>query len=285
MRTISHYEILEKLGEGGMGVVWKARDIRLDRFVAIKLLPPDRIADPERRRRFVTEARAASALNHPRIITIYDIDQSDGADFIAMEYVAGKTLEELIPAKGMKPDNVIRYGIQIADALAAAHAAGIVHRDLKPANVIVMENGQLKVLDFGLAKLREATDALSEVENTRTIRAGHRTEDGAIVGTIAYMSPEQAEGKKVDARSDIFSFGSLLYEMLTGRTAFRGDSKVSTLAAILRAASIVVSAQNAAPASAARRWHFKSGLLETHAIKHRALCFRDRPRSLGRSRR
>ena len=235
MRTISHYEILEKLGEGGMGVVWKARDIRLDRFVAIKLLPPDRTADPERRRRFVTEARAASALNHQRIITIYDIDQSDGADFIAMEYVAGKTLEELIPAKGMKPDNVIRYAIQIADALAAAHAAGIVHRDLKPANVMVMENGQLKVLDFGLAKLREATGALSEAENTRTIRAEHRTEDGAIVGTISYMSPEQAEGKTVDARSDIFSFGSVLYEMLTGRTAFRGDSKVSTLAAILRA--------------------------------------------------
>jgi len=234
MRTVSHYEMIEKLGEGGMGVVWKARDTRLDRFVAIKFLPPDKISDPERKRRFAQEARAASALNHPRIITIYDIDHADGADFIVMEFVAGKTLEQLIPAKGMKVADAVRYAMQIADALAAAHAAGIVHRDLKPANVIVSDSGQVKVLDFGLAKLQEETGT-SEIEHTRTIAQEARTEAGTIVGTTCYMSPEQAEGKKVDARSDIFSFGSVLYEMLTGKRAFRGDSKMSTLAAILRA--------------------------------------------------
>ena len=234
MRTVSHYELIEKLGEGGMGVVWKARDTRLDRFVAIKFLPPDKTSDPDRKRRFAQEARAASALNHPRIITIYDIDHADGADFIVMEFVAGKTLEQLIPAKGMKVDDAVRYAMQIADALAAAHAAGIVHRDLKPANVIVSDSGQVKVLDFGLAKLQEEA-ATSEVEHTRTIALEAKTEAGTIVGTTCYMSPEQAEGKKVDARSDIFSFGSVLYEMLTGKRAFRGDSKMSTLAAILRA--------------------------------------------------
>jgi len=233
MRTVSHYELLEKLGEGGMGVVWKARDTRLERFVAIKFLPPEKTADPERRRRFAQEARAASALNHPRIITIYDIDHADGSDFIAMEYVAGKTLERLIPPKGMKVAEAVRYGMQIADALAAAHAAGIVHRDLKPANVMVSDAGQVKVLDFGLAKLRDEA-VFDESENTRTIAEAANTEQGTIVGTLAYMSPEQAEGKKVDARSDIFAFGALLYEMLTGKRAFRADTKVSTLAAILR---------------------------------------------------
>jgi serine/threonine protein kinase len=234
MRTVSHYELIEKLGEGGMGVVWKARDTRLDRLVAIKFLPPDKTSDPERKRRFAQEARAASALNHPRIVTIHDIDHADGADFIVMEFLGGKTLEQLIPPKGMKVIDALRYAIQIADALAAAHAAGIVHRDLKPANVIVSDAGQVKVLDFGLAKLQEDTST-SEVDYTRTIAQDVKTEAGTIVGTTSYMSPEQAEGKKVDARSDIFSFGSVLYEMLTGKRAFRGDSKMSTLAAILRA--------------------------------------------------
>ncbi|HWC97100.1 MAG TPA: protein kinase [Candidatus Sulfopaludibacter sp.] len=233
MRTVSHYEMIEKLGEGGMGVVWKGRDTRLDRFVAIKFLPPERTADPDRKRRFAQEAKAASALNHPRIITIYDIDHADGSDFIVMEYVAGKTLEQLIPPKGMKMADAVRYATQIADALAAAHAAGIVHRDLKPANVIVSDTGQVKVLDFGLAKLTEEASS-SEVDNTRTIAELAKTEAGTIVGTTCYMSPEQAEGKKVDARSDIFSFGAVLYEMLTGKRAFQGDSKMSTLASILR---------------------------------------------------
>jgi serine/threonine protein kinase len=234
MRTVSHYELLEKLGEGGMGVVWKGRDTRLERFVAIKFLPPDRTADPERKRRFIQEARAASALNHPRIITIYDIDHAEGADFIVMEYVSGKTLEQLIPAKGMKVPEAVRYAMQIADALAAAHAAGIVHRDLKPANIMVSDSGQVKVLDFGLAKLQEQNSS-TEVENTRTIKQIVKTEEGTIVGSTCYMSPEQAEGNKVDARSDIFSFGSVLYEMLTGKRAFRGETKMATLAAVLRA--------------------------------------------------
>src|ERR1017187_3230896 len=154
-KTISHYEIVEQLGEGGMGVVYKARDARLNRFVAIKVLPHDKVADAERKRRFIQEAQAASALNHPNIITIYDIGQADGVDFIAMEYVAGKTLDRLIPKNGMRLAEALKYAVQIANALARAHAAGIVHRDIKPSNVIVSEEGLVKVLDFGLAKLTE----------------------------------------------------------------------------------------------------------------------------------
>ena len=226
-KTLDHYQITEKLGEGGMGVVYKARDTHLDRFAAIKVLPPEKVSDPERKRRFIQEAKAASALNHPSIITIYDIDQADGVDFIAMEYVAGKTLDELIPRKGMRLSLALKYAVQIADALARAHGAGIIHRDLKPSNVMVDEHGLVKVLDFGLAKLTEA--AAPEAETVST-----RTGEGAIVGTVAYMSPEQAEGKRIDTRSDIFSFGSMLYEMLTGQRAFRGDTRASTIASILK---------------------------------------------------
>jgi tetratricopeptide (TPR) repeat protein/predicted Ser/Thr protein kinase len=229
-RTISHYEITEKLGEGGMGVVYKASDSHLKRFVALKVLPPEKVSDPERKQRFVQEARAASALNHPNIVTVHDIDHSDGVDFIAMEYVEGKTLGELIGRKGLKLNEALKYAVQIADALAKAHAAGIVHRDLKPGNVMVTSEGRVKVLDFGLAKLTE-TAAVGPEDSTLTEKPS--TELGVIVGTASYMSPEQAEGKKVDARSDIFSFGSLLYEMLTGRRAFRRDSTTLTLAAIL----------------------------------------------------
>jgi eukaryotic-like serine/threonine-protein kinase len=238
-RTISHYEILEKLGEGGMGVVYKAKDTHLDRFVAIKVLPPERVTDPERRRRFMQEAKAASALNHPNIITIHDIASESGRDFIAMEYVAGKALNQLISRKGLPLGEALKYGVQIADALAAAHAAGIIHRDLKPGNVMIggtpERAGFVKVLDFGLAKLTDKVEA-GEREFTETMRqdAAPSTEDGVILGTVAYMSPEQAEGKKVDTRSDIFSFGAVLYEMLTGRRAFQRDSKLSTLTAILR---------------------------------------------------
>jgi serine/threonine protein kinase len=216
-KTISHHQILEKLGEGRMGVVYKARDTHLDRFVALKILPAEKVADPDRRRRFVQEAKAASALNHPHIVTIHDIDEADGVHFIAMEYVDGKTLDQLIPRHGMRLNEALKVAVQIADALAAAHEAGIVHRDLKPGNLMMTEKGQVKVLDFGLAKLTEKI--LPSAEDA-TLTAKPDTEEGKILGTVAYMSPEQAEGKKVDARSDIFSFGSVLYEMVTGRRAF-----------------------------------------------------------------
>src|SRR5437899_7338016 len=233
-QRLLHYEVVEKLGEGGMGVVYKARDTHLDRFVAIKVLPPEKVADPERRRRFTQEAKAASALNHPNIITIHDIDEADGMYFISMEFVAGKTLGGLIPRHGMRLGELLKYAIQIADALARAHAAGIIHRDLKPGNIMVTEQGLVKVLDFGLAKLTE-TAPLNENDATCTLRQPQPvTEEGTIVGTVAYMSPEQAEGKMVDAPSDIFSFGSVMYEMLTGRRAFQHDTKAATIAAILR---------------------------------------------------
>ncbi|RPJ60075.1 MAG: serine/threonine-protein kinase [Acidobacteria bacterium] len=231
-QTLSHYRILEKIGEGGMGVVYRAEDTRLKRSVALKLLPADRLSDPERKRRFVREARAASALNHPHIVTIHDIDQDDGLDFIAMEYVAGKTLDRQIPRKGMGLDKALGLGIQIADALAAAHAAGIIHRDLKPSNIMVTDSGQVKILDFGLAKLTERSEP--DAEEDRSTGSSARTEAGMILGTVTYMSPEQAQGKKVDARSDIFSFGAVLYEMISGRRAFEGESVGESLAAIIR---------------------------------------------------
>jgi serine/threonine protein kinase len=232
-KVLAQYRITEKLGEGGMGIVWKARDTHLDRFVAIKILPPEKVSDPERKRRFVQEAKTASALNHPNIIHIYDIAESDGAPFIAMEYVLGKTLGELIGRKGLRVNDVLHYAVQIAGALDKAHSAGIIHRDLKPSNLMVTSDGLVKVLDFGLAKLTEPTQGDSG--ETQTVRAGPPdTEEGVVLGTAAYMSPEQAEGKAIDARSDIFSFGALLYEMVTGRRAFHGDSKLSTLSAILK---------------------------------------------------
>ncbi len=233
-RVLAQYQISEKLGEGGMGIVWKARDTHLDRFVALKTLPAERLSDPERKRRFVQEAKAASALNHPNIVHIYDVAETDGTQYISMEYVPGKTLDQLIGRKGLRLGEALKYALQIADALAQAHSAGIVHRDLKPSNIIVTQNGLVKVLDFGLAKLTEVAADQSEETALITERDAPKTEEGAIVGTVAYMSPEQAEGKKVDARSDIFSFGSLLYEMVTGNEPFRRDSKLSTLSAILR---------------------------------------------------
>jgi len=233
-QTIGHYRIAEKLGEGGMGVVYRALDTHLDRPVAIKVLRGDAVANPERKRRFVQEAKAASALNHPNIITIYDIDSSGGVDFMAMEYVAGRTLGSAIGRKGLDVAETLKYAVQIADALARAHGAGIVHRDLKPSNIMIDEHGLVKVLDFGLAKLTGPAED-DELAPTQTLRAGREeTEEGTILGTVAYMSPEQAQGRKVDARSDIFSFGSVLYEMITGRRAFQGENKISTLSAILR---------------------------------------------------
>lgn len=231
-QQLGHYKIFEKLGEGGMGIVYKARDGHLDRVVALKILPKGYIADAERRTRFIQEAKAASALNHPNIVTIHDVDRVDGHDYIAMEYIAGKTLDALIGKTGLRLNQALAYAVQIAESVAAAHAGRIIHRDLKPSNVMVTESGAVKVLDFGLAKQIEPAPAGPDAA-TLTNRAP-LTQDGAIVGTVAYMSPEQAEGKKLDTRSDIFSFGTVLYEMLTGQRPFRGESKVSTMAAILR---------------------------------------------------
>src|SRR5579864_8076937 len=228
-RTLSHYELLEEIGKGGMGVVYKARDTRLDRFVAIKLLPPEKMADPDRKRRFVQEAKAASALNHPNIVTIHEIDALEGVDFIVMEYVEGAPLDRSIPAKGLPLEQALAYAVQIADALAAAHTAGIVHRDIKPGNIVVTPGGRVKVLDFGLAKLLERAGP-----DDATVTAEAATRAGVIVGTVAYASPEQIEAKPVDARSDVFSFGAVLYEMLTGHRPFQGESQLSTMAAILR---------------------------------------------------
>ncbi len=218
-----------------MGVVYKARDTRLNRLAAIKVLPPAATISQERKLRFFQEARAASALNHPNIITVYEIDRTDGVDFIAMEFVEGKTLDRLIPGRGMRLRDLFKYSVQIADALAAAHGAGIVHRDLKPGNVMVTETGLVKVLDFGLAKLTQPAE-VSDTDLTRTMKGpggGLRTTEGTVLGTAAYMSPEQAEGLEVDTRSDIFSFGLLLYEMVTGHRAFQGASQMSTVAAII----------------------------------------------------
>jgi Tol biopolymer transport system component/serine/threonine protein kinase len=235
-RTISHYQIVEKLGEGGMGVVYKARDTRLDRFVAIKVLSTRAVSNLDRQLRFVQEAKAASGLNHPNIITIYDSDTIDEFTFIAMEFVDGKTLEQLVRHKGLRVNDVLHYAVQIADALAAAHAAGIVHRDIKPANIMITDKGLVKVLDFGLAKrapIGQSDSGSTANPITLTISEVPHTDEGVILGTVAYMSPEQAQGEKVDARSDIFSFGAVLYEMITGWRAFQGETKLSTLAAIL----------------------------------------------------
>ena len=230
-QTLDHYRIQSKLGEGGMGVVYRARDTHLGRTVAIKVLPAERVADPGRKQRFAQEARAASALNHPNIVNTYDVRSEGGMDFIVMEYIEGQTLKTLIPPKGMSPVHALQYAAQIADALAKAHSAGIIHRDLKPSNIMVTDEGRVKVLDFGVAKLLEPVDC-SRDDTTQTART--LTETGAVLGTAAYMSPEQAEGRNIDARSDIFSFGSVLYEMLCGEPPFQGDSTIAVLSAVVR---------------------------------------------------
>ena len=228
------YEVLSLIGAGGMGEVYRARDTRLGREVAIKVLAAERVTDPDRRRRFVQEAQAASALNHPHIITIYEIESADDTDFIVMEYVRGESLDGLVFPSAMRLSEVLRIAIAVADALAAAHARRIIHRDVKLANVILGTDGAVKVLDFGLATLVGDNEDSHPATPTITADAA-LSAPGRIAGTASYMAPEQATGGRVDARSDVFSFGALLYEMVTGARAFAGTSTADTRGAVIHA--------------------------------------------------
>lgn len=234
-RAISHYEVQDRLGASSMGTVYRAHDTLLNRPVALKVLLGNALADADRSARFRQDARAASALNHPHIATIYDLGTADGVDFIAMELVAGKSLDRLLAGGRLAWADTLKYAAEVADALVAAHAAGIVHRDLKPSNIMVTDQGQVKVLDFALSWLGQLVpDDTAEATLTMMAPDGGATRRGVLLAPVAYVSPERAGGRPFDPRSDIFSLGSILYEMVTGQRPFRGETRVSVLTAILQ---------------------------------------------------